>query len=128
VSAVFLLLLAGGCAGEDGEEPTLRSDYASMQLAVELLGAEYPEATDTAVRHDVLLAVYCSVVHGEPVPRDFGMFTPAGDEAVRSRVESFVQGSRSATSGLSEEERIEAVWGDSWGEDVYLEPRDCDAS
>jgi hypothetical protein len=127
MTALILLLCVAGCMGESGEEglPSPLQDYESLEVAVELLGARYPEATDTAVRYHVLVSVYCSVVHGQPVPREFGMFSPAGDRAVRSRVLAFVLPKRTETSGLAEEERIEAVWGDSWGENVYLQPSDC---
>jgi hypothetical protein len=127
MTALILLLCVAGCMGETSEErsPSPLRDYESLEAAVELLGARYPEATDTAVRDQVLVSVYCSVVHGEPVPRQFGMFSPAGDRAVRSRVLAFVVPKRNETSGLTEEERIEAVWGESWGEDVYLQPSDC---
>jgi hypothetical protein len=54
------------------------------------------------------------------------MFSRAGDRAVRSLVLSFVLRARKATDRLTEEERIQAVWGESWGEDVYLEPTDCE--
>jgi hypothetical protein len=54
------------------------------------------------------------------------MFSPEGDREVRSIVLGFVERTRDATVGLSKEERIEALWGDSWKTDVYLRPSDCD--
>jgi len=126
--ALILLFVLTGCTGEGTTEQPSRDraeDYESLRFAVERLSGRYPEATDTAVRDHVLVSVYCSVVHGKPVSRKFGMFSPAGDRAVRSRVLGFVLRNRDATSGLTEKERIEALWGDSWGEEVYLQPSDC---
>ncbi len=125
--ALILLVVLTGCMGDSSEErlPNPLRDYESLEAAVELLRARYPEATDSDVRDQVLVSVYCSVVHGEPVPREFGMFSPAGDRAVRSRVLAFALPKRNEISGLTEEERIAAVWGDSWGENVYLQPSDC---
>ena len=123
-AALILLVVLAGCGGDDAAEEH-STDYQSLASAVEQLGFRYEEATDTAVRHDVLVATYCSVVHGEPVPSDFGMFSPEGDRAVQSRVNDFVLRAREALSGLTEEERIEAVWGADWGENVYLQPSDC---
>ena len=123
--SVFVL---AGCTGESATEerpPDRQDDYESLAFAVEQLRFRYPEASDTAVRDHVLLSVYCSVVHGEPVPREFGMFSSAGDQAVRSRVLGFVLRKRDVTSVLTTEERIETLWGDSWGENVYLRPSDC---
>ena len=127
---LILLLALAGCTSESASEERAadpQDDYGSLEVAIARLSGRYPEATDTAVRHDVLVSVYCSVVHGEPVPHDFGMFSSAGDRAVRSRVLGFVLRKRNATSGLTTEERIEALWGDSWGENVYLQPSDCGA-
>ncbi len=94
-------------------------------MAVEQLSVRFPEATDTAVRERVLLAAYCSVVHGEPVPSDFAMFSREGDQAVRAVVRDFVKRARAASAGLTKAERIELVWGGAWRRDVYLRASDC---
>jgi hypothetical protein len=122
-TTALLLSFVVGCAGESSTPE--RRDYEYMESALVGLRARFLEATDTAVRDNVLVSVYCSVVHGQPVPKTFGMFSPAGDRAVRSRVLAFVRRNRRATSGLTTDERIEALWGDSWGEDVSVQPSAC---
>jgi hypothetical protein len=127
--ALILPLLLVGCSGGNTDQersPSARGDYEAVRVALERLSARFPEATDTAVQDSVLVSVYCAVVHGQPVPADFDMFSPEGDREVRSIVLSFVERTRDATLGLNKEERIEALWGDSWKSDACLTPSDCD--
>jgi hypothetical protein len=128
IAALLALCVLAGCSGCGGDSADEQASlgYEWVESAVATLAIRFPEATDTAVRHDVLVAVYCSVVHDEPVPDDFAMFSPEGDRAVRSHVRAFVSQARAATAGRSEEERIEAVWGDDWGENVFVQPSDCE--
>jgi hypothetical protein len=129
--APTLLFLIAACTGESTNQErssNSRGDYELMRIALEGLTARYPEAADTAVGDRVLVSVYCSVVHGKPVPAEFGMFSPEGDREVRVLVLDFVQEHQDASTGLSKEERIQALWGDSWKTDVYLRPRDCNRS
>jgi hypothetical protein len=124
---LILPLLVVACAGEDSardDEPA-RADYRLVESGVARLETRYPEATDSAVRDSVLVAVYCSLVEGKRVPRQFEMFSAEGDRAVESVVRDFVRRARPSLEGLTTEERIEALWGDSWKRDVYVTRDDC---
>lgn len=125
--AVLLPFVLAGCTGgETGPEPPRAPvSYEAVQNAVWQLSGRFPEATDTAVRDRVLVAVYCSVIHSRRVPTDFEMFSPAGDQAVRAVVLDFVQRARAETAGLSDAQRIRLLWGDAWRRDLYVRRSDC---
>lgn len=77
------------------------------------------------VRNRVLFAVYCTIVQGDAVPTDYGMFTEEGDASVRAAVAAFVRTARGAAARLSPRQRIDALWGDAWGRDVLVSKSDC---
>ncbi len=122
---VFLVACAGGGSGSP-EDAAAGTNYRVVERAVERLQTRFPEATDTAVRDYVLIAVYCSVVEGKRVPSHFGMFSAEGNAEVEAIVRNFVGRARSSLRGRTREDRIEALWGDAWKRVYYVQPEDCE--
>jgi hypothetical protein len=77
------------------------------------------------VRYRVLFAVYCTIVQGDAIPSDYGMFTDEGDAAVRAAITEFVRAARGPAAWLSPRQRIDALWGDAWGRDLLVSKSDC---
>jgi hypothetical protein len=123
-----LPLLLVACAGETPErDPELSpTAYRFVESAVERLAPEFPEATDTAVRDHVLVAVYCSLVEGKGLPAHFGMFSREANREVEAVVRGFVERAEVSLAGLTKHECIDAVWGDAWKRDYYVPQQDCE--
>jgi len=130
LAALGFTVLLGSCSGHPGSGragPALQLREANAALSARLFGlrSRYGEAEDTMVRNRVLFAVYCTIVQGDAVPTDYGMFTEEGDASVRAAVAAFVRTARGAAARLSPRQRIDALWGDAWGRDVLVSKSDC---
>lgn len=61
------------------------------------IAAEFPEVEDTDVRermHDAIYRAFVLLDDAYAVPAEFGMFTPAGNAAVRSALLTFIADAR----------------------------------
>lgn len=121
-----VILLAGAAAGCAPAEPAdVPVTYDQLETRLHALSGRYEEAGDTDVGDRVLIATYCSLTAGSPIPSDFGMFSPQGDEAVADAVGAFTAEAREAYGDLSAEDRVEMVWGERWGTDMLVDDGDC---
>ncbi len=123
-----LLLFLSACGTSDDPDSPSRAVVEPPNLSAltyDFTAGASAEATDTAVRDAVQVAVYCSVVEGAEVPDDFAMFTTEGDAQVRANVVVFVDRANTELAGRSKTARIEAMYGDSWERDIVLSPLDC---
>jgi hypothetical protein len=71
----------------------MRDVLVAFLVALEEIGEEHDELTDTDVReqmHEAVMNVFIDPREGYTVPETFGMYSPEGDAAVRRVLERFL--------------------------------------